>query len=1151
MPAPEFVHLHVHSEYSLLDGANRIGKLVDACVADGQTALALTDHGNLFGAIEHYQACRAKKVKPILGCEVYIARHSRRQPHHKEQNPYSHLTLLARTNEGYHNLIELCSKSYLEGFHVRPRIDMELLEKHARGISCLSGCLSGEMNQMIRRDQPQQAHDLAVRLRDIFGREHFWLEVQRNGLALQDRCNEGLVEIHRKTGIPLVATNDIHYLRHEDCKVQDVLLCINTGAKRSDEKRFKMDTNTLYFQSREQMASMFSDLPDAVRATLDVASQVEVEIEMGKYHVPIFKSDSGETPDALFDRLLEEGLARRYGASDTRARERLEYEKRVIRELGFVSYFLIVWDLIAWARRHDIPVGPGRGSAAGSMVAYLLDITRVCPLQYDLLFERFLNAARVSMPDIDIDFCKEGRDAVIQYTRKKYGDDYVAQIVTFGTMASRTAIRDVGRALDVPLRDVDRISKKVPAGPNAPSLAEALEKDEDLKKVREEMPELAELFELSVELEGQVRHISTHAAGVVISDRPITHYVPLCTQGDDISTQWPAPQLEELGLLKMDYLGLRTLTIIERTLRNIAKQGGVRPDMEALPLDDPATYKMLMRGDTLGVFQLESDGMRKLLARLRPDRFEDLIAVLALYRPGPLESGMDDMFIRRKHGEEEVVYPHASLEKILADTYGCIVYQEQVMLISNVLANFSLNEADNLRKAMGKKKPEIMQKFAEKFVAGAVSNGCSAPAAQEIWDNIVKFGGYGFNKSHSTAYAVITYQTAWLKANHRTAFLAGNMSCEMGDSDKIRAFAEDCKRSGIAVLPPDVRRSGWEFEPEGQAIRFGLGAIKGTGQKAIEHIVQARARVSGEIDLFSLCAEVDGHEVNKATWEALVKAGAFDGDGRNRGAVAAAIEFAMSEGTQAAQDRRSGQMSMFDAFGSGPAGGGAAAPTRARYESTKEWTPAEALKAEREVLGFYLSGHPLEENAGIIGLLANTDCSRVGQLPNGTEVTIGGLVVGLSQNVVKNGRLAGQKMARFQLEDLTGSVPVTVFPRTLEEVKERLAEDRILVCQATVEDRGEGVALVLRDARDLVGALDGFQGALVVRVEPSDRERLSELKELFQSHAGSNVVYLDVEGLDGRRRQVRVTSLGVAVGADLVRGVERVLGPERTSLGRL
>ncbi|MEZ5979842.1 MAG: DNA polymerase III subunit alpha [Planctomycetota bacterium] len=1148
MSKPDFVHLHVHSEYSLLDGANRISKLVDACVKDGQGALALTDHGNMFGAIELWNTCRSKGVKPIIGCEVYIARQSRKQPHNRENNPYSHLTLLARTTEGYHNLIQLASKSYLEGYHVRPRIDMELLAQHATGISCLSGCLSSEMNQMIRRDQQGAAETVASQLRDVFGPEHFWLELQRNGLKIQDDCNTALVDISRRTGIPLVATNDIHYLRHEDCQVQDVLLCINTGAKRADEKRFKMDTDTLFFRTREEMAHVFRDLPDAVAATMDVASQVDVDIETDTYHVPVFRSDDGTPPDVLFDRLLEEGLERRYGKEHTQARERLEYEKKVIRELGFVSYFLIVWDLIRWARAHDIPVGPGRGSAAGSMVAYLLDITRVCPLEYDLLFERFLNAARVSMPDIDIDFCKEGRDRVIQYTRERYGDDYVAQIVTFGTMASRTAIRDVGRVLDIPLRDVDRVAKKAPAGPGAKPLREAVEADDDLRKLREEMPELGELFDLSIELEGQVRHISTHAAGVVIADAPITSYVPLCTQGDDISTQWPAPQLEQLGLLKMDYLGLRTLTIIERALRNIVKQGGTRPDIENLPAGDASTYKMLRSGDTLGVFQLESEGMRKLLARLKPDRFEDLIAVLALYRPGPLESGMDSMFIRRKHGEEEVEYPHASLEPILEDTYGCIVYQEQVMLISNVLGNFSLNEADNLRKAMGKKKPEIMEKFSAQFIAGAEANGCARDAAQVTWDNIVKFGGYGFNKSHSTAYAVITYQTAWLKANHRTAFLAGNMSCEMGDSDKIKAFVDDCKKSGITVTPPDVRTCGWEFEPEGDVIRYGLGAIKGTGQKAIEHIVEARSRVEGDPDLFALCAEVDPHEVNKTTWEALIKAGAFDWTGRDRGSVMAALDVAMAEGAQAAADRRSGQMSMFDAFGDEPESGGAAKSTSS-YDASAAWSPQEALRAEREVLGFYLSGHPLEEHARMVSLLANTDTSRVEEYPSGSEITIGGLVVGYAENVVKNGRMAGQKMARFQLEDLSGSVPVTIFPRTLEEVRDRVAEDAVIVCQATVEERGEGVALVMREAHDLEAALATFRGAFVVAVGPDDRDRLADLKSVLDGQPGSNVVYLDVEGGDGVRRKVRVLEREVAVGMELVRGVERVLGPGRASPG--
>ena len=1153
---PEFVHLHVHSEYSLLDGANRIKNLVQACVDDGQPALALTDHGNIFGAIELYQTCHAHDIKPIIGCEVYIARESRHQPHHRERNPYSHLTLLARNNEGYHNLIQLASKSYLEGYHVRPRIDMELLGEHAAGISCLSGCLSGEMNQMIRKDRRSDAEDLAIKLRDTFGPEHFWLELQRNGLQIQDDCNEALIEIHQRTGIPLVATNDIHYLRHEDCAVQDILLCINTGAKRDDEKRFKMDTDTLYFRTREEMAALFKDHPAALSATMDVAEQVDVKIEFGTYHVPVFTSETGETPDALFDRLLDEGLVEKYGAENTKARERLEYEKGVIRELGFVSYFLIVWDLIRWARDHDIPVGPGRGSAAGSMVAYLLDITKVCPLHYDLLFERFLNAARVSMPDIDIDFCKEGRDAVIQYTREKYGQDFVAQIVTFGTMASRTVVRDVGRALDVPLRDVDKVAKKIPAGPGAPPLKKALEQDDDLSQIAKDMPELAELFELSVELEGQVRHISTHAAGVIIADKPVIEYVPLCLQnGTDVSTQWSAPQLEELGLLKMDYLGLRTLTILERALANIKKQGGTAPDLDDLPAGDPATYSMLMEGDTLGVFQLESEGMRKLLARLKPDVFEDLIAVLALYRPGPLESGMDDMFIRRKHGEEAIEYPHPSIEPILNDTYGCIVYQEQVMLISNVLGNFSLNEADNLRKAMGKKKPEIMQKFSAQFLDGAESNGCARDVAQEVWDNIVKFGGYGFNKSHSTAYALITYQTAFLKANHRLAFLAGNMSCEMQDSDKIKAFMEDCKRSKIEVLGPDISKSGWEFEPEDGAIRFGLGAIKGTGKTAVEQILEARKRVVEEgkdPDLHTLCTEVDPGEVNRLTWEALIKGGAFDWTGHDRGSLVAAVDSALADGASAAADRKSGQTSMFDAFGAADeAESQSPADAAAGIDPNKAWEEKERLKAEKEVLGFYLSGHPLEENAGLMSLLSNCDTSRLEDLGSEATVQLAGLVTGLSENIIKNGRYAGAKMARFVLEDLEGGIQVTVFPRTYETVKEQLAEDAIVVCQGKIEDRGDAYGMILDQVMQVEDAIGKFQGALVVKIDLTDRPRLPELQKLLSDHEGGSGLFLEVEGSDSHRRRVRVTKKGVQIDAELLRSLDGILGPGRASLARL
>ena len=1156
MTVPDFVHLHVHSEYSLLDGANRISDLIAACERDGQRALALTDHGNMFGAIELYQACVKAGVKPIVGCEVYVARQSRLAPHSKAKgNGYHHLTLLARDRQGYQNLIKLASIAYVEGYHFRPRIDCEVLARHAAGITCLSGCLAGELSQLCLQGKEPEAEAVATRWRDLFGPEHFWLELQRNGLDLQSRVNESMHRIHQRTGIPLVATNDIHYLRHEDCQAQDVLLCINTGAKRAEEKRFRFETDSLYFKTRAEMADMFRDLDHAVRASVDVAEQVGVEIEFGKYHLPVFRPDDGGGADELFDRLLEEGLRRLYGPGHEAARARVDYERRVIRELGFVSYFLIVWDLIRWSRDHGIPVGPGRGSAAGSIVAYLLGITKVDPLKYDLLFERFLNSARVSMPDIDIDFCKDGRERVLQYTRDRYGAENVAQIVTFGTMASRTVVRDVARVLDLPLKDVDQIAKKIPAGPTAPPLSEALEKDPDLVQIRKDRPELAELFALSVPLEGLARHISTHAAGVVIADRPIVEYVPLAKNGEDVTTQWPMTQLEELGLLKMDYLGLRTLTILEKTCRNIERQGGSRPDIDRLPENDPRTYAMLTSGDTLGVFQLESDGMKKLLARLRPDCFEDLIAVLALYRPGPLESGMVDMFVARKHGNEPIRYEHPSMEPILRDTYGCIVYQEQVMLISNALGGFSLNEADNLRKAMGKKKPEIMQKFAEKFVSGAVRNACAQDAARSVWDNIVKFGGYGFNKSHSTAYALITYQTAWLKANHRTAFLAANLSCEMSDSDKVKDFVDDARRAGIRVLPPSISSSGWEFEPghEG-SIRFGFGAIKGTGEKAIQSLLAARARLSGRAEpptLHALAAEVDPAEVGRGNWEALIKAGSFDEGGHNRGAVMHALDGAIADGSRLAADRRAGQRNLFAAAFGEPEPSRAAAAAGDGIDDARAWCNADTLRAEWEVLGFYLSGHPLEERAGVMSLLSSVRTSELAKLTGGGEVMIAGLVLHKSEMVVKSGRHAGRKMARFRLEDLHGSVGVTCFPRTYEECRERIVDGGILVCRAKLEEGAEEPALMLEEALTVEEALARFQGSILVQLAPGDSERLPALRETIARHRGKSPLYLQVEGLDGRTRRLRAGSdWGVRISEQFALEVDSLLGRGRVRLAR-
>lgn len=1156
MAGPEFAHLHVHSEYSLLDGANRISHLVKACQEDNQHALALTDHGNMYGAIELYQKCTAGNVKPLIGCEVYIAKQSMHQNHSKKRgNGYSHLTLLARNQQGYKNLMKLSSEAFVNGYSVRPRIDMDLLSQHAEGITCLSGCLGSELNQLFLQDKEAEAAAVAARLRDLFGPDHFWLELQRNGIDIQDKANECLFRLHKQTNIPLVATNDIHYLRHEDCHTQDILLCINTGAKRDDEKRFRFDTDSLYFKTREEMGHMFRDLPESVTATMDVADQIDLNIEFGTYHMPEFESETGETPDDLIDRLLYESLPKMYRGDQTKARARLAHELSVIKELGFVSYFLIVWDLIRWARDQNIPVGPGRGSAAGSIVAYLLDITRVCPLKYDLLFERFLNSSRVSMPDIDIDFCKDGRESVIEYTREKYGRENVTQIVTFGTMASRTVVRDVGRVLDIPLRDVDRIAKKIPSGPGAPTLGKAMETDEDLQLFRAQGPEFEELFNFSVALEGMARHVSTHAAGVVITPRPTNEFVPLGRNGDDITTQYSAPQLEELGLLKMDYLGLRTLTILDKTLKNIAAMGDTPPDLENLPEGDPATYDLLMHGDTLGVFQLESEGMRKLLNRLKPDCFEDIAAVLALYRPGPLESGMVDMFCDRKHGIEKVVYPHESVEKILSGTYGCLVYQEQIMLVSVELGGFSLNDADNLRKAMGKKKPEIMQKFSSQFVEGAVANGCVREVAEEVWDIVIKFGGYGFNKSHTVAYAVITYQTAFLKANFRTAYLAANFSCEMGDSDKVKNFLDDCKKARVRILPPTVEESVWDFLPEEEdSIRFGLGALKGMGQRSADAIVEGRKKLQASdqpLDLHTLCSEVDPSKVGKIAWEAFIKAGCFDTGGHNRGAVLASLEGAMSDGSLQAESRRTGQMSMFEVFGDAEPETSATGISDG-IDDSKALNRLDTLGLEYEVLGYYLTGHPLEERAGMVSLISSSPIPDLGKLSGGAEVRIAGLILQKAELMVKSGRMAGQKMCRFRLEDLHGSIGVTVFPRTYLEFKDIIENGEVVLCMAKIEDSGEEPALIVERILPLGGALEHFQGGLSIQLSPPDQPLLDPLQDILANHKGPRPLFIQVTGGDGKLRRVRTHSRSsVNIDETLAHELIDLLGEGRVGLVRI
>ncbi|MEM7198778.1 MAG: DNA polymerase III subunit alpha [Planctomycetota bacterium] len=1081
---PDFVHLNVRSHYSLLTSTCRLGGLVKAAAQDEQRALALTDAGNLFGAIEFYQECRRADVKPILGMSAFYAAVSRLEPSGAD-NPTHQLTLLAENNAGWENLKQLSSLAHVEGFHYRPRIDAEALSRHSEGLIALSGGLTSEISQHLLAARTEAAKAAAERFVEILGPDRFYLELMQTGYEPQDRVTRGLVELHRDLGTPVVATNDVHYLAPEDWIAHDVLLAIRESKTLNAPNRFRMGSRELYFKTRAKMAAQFSSLPDALSNTVAIAERCDVEIDFSTYHLPVFVAETGEEPDALFDRICREGAVERYGTVTPEITKRLEYEMGIIRKLGFVSYFLITWDFIREARKQGIPVGPGRGSAAGSIVAYCMRITDLDPLRYNLIFERFLNAARVTMPDIDIDFCGNRRDEIIDYVRDKYGRSNVSQIITFGTMASRGVIRDVGRALEVPLAEVDKLAKKIPQGPGA-SLQKALESDPELGELRDASPERKRLFEMALKLEGLARHSSIHAAGVVVADRPLVEHVPLARNGTEYTTQWQMTELEEVGLLKVDFLGLKTLTILNEAVRLIHEVTGTLVDLDHLDLADRPTFELMTRGDTLGVFQLESQGMRELLARLKPDSFEDVIAVLALYRPGPLGSGMVDMFVRRKHGEEETKYPHESLRQVLEETYGVIVYQEQVMRIANILADFSMNQADALRKAMGKKKPEVMAKFKEQFIEGAVNLKHKHNFAKEIFETMEYFAGYGFNKSHSAAYALLTYQTAYLKAHYPTEFLAANLTTESGNSDKIREFVDESKRMDIKIRPADVNTSRSYFTVEDGAVRFGLGAVKGVGARAAELVGEVRDQDGPYRSLDEFCDRLDPTCVNKTALEALAKAGAFDELGIHRRHAFETIDSAMRGAAQARDDRRKGQGLLFGARD-------AVAPPTEEPVSVEEWGEAERLANEKQALGFYFSGHPFEKRGKFYSRLAGQTSSDLRDIENGTEVQIAGMIAAVRIMQIKSGRNAGQKMARFALEDLDGVVSVTCFARTYATVKDIIEEDAIVFATGRVEGEGEERALLLDGIRAAEEVVLTEVHSLVVRLQAEQvRESLLE-----------------------------------------------------------
>ncbi|MGE3172931.1 MAG: DNA polymerase III subunit alpha [Planctomycetota bacterium] len=1143
--APDFVHLRTRSHYSLLSAPTAVKKLVAGAAADGQRALALTDNGNLFGAVEFFKACKQKELVPILGQSTFVAGRTRTQTAGAD-NPTHDLTLLAMTNEGFANLRTLSSLAWLEGFSYRPRVDMELLARHAKGLVCLSGSPQGQIGQLLQVQDNKGALEAAGRLRDVFGEGNFFLEVAETGSEIQRTVTAGKRELGKRLGVPCVAANDVHYLGPQDWLAQDIMLCIRGGKTVADQDRFRMPSRELYLKSRAEMAQAFADWPEALQQTVAIAERCQVELEFGVYHLPVFTPDTDETQDECFARLCREGALMRYGAISDEIQQRLDYEIQVIRKLGFVSYFLIVQDFILKAKEMGIPVGPGRGSAAGSIVAYALQITDVDPLRYALLFERFLNPGRVSMPDIDIDFCGERRDEVIQYVRRKYGDDCVCQIITFGTMASRGVLRDVGRVLDFEIAEVDKLCKKVPQGPGA-SLAAALESDPELKQIRDGSATHKRLFDLSLQLEGLARHSSVHAAGVVIADRPLREYAPLCKNGDDVVTQWQMTELEEVGLLKMDFLGLKTLTILAEGTRLVAETEGVTIDLSKLPLDDAPTYQLMARGETQGVFQLESSGMRELLSRLKPDTFEDVIAVLALYRPGPLGSGMVDMFVRRKHGQEPVVYPHDDLRPVLEPTYGVIVYQEQVMQIANLIGGFSMSDADNLRKAMGKKKPEVMAKFKDQFIAGAKAQSYGEKFAKELFETMEYFAGYGFNKSHSTAYALVTYQTAWLKAHHPLAFLAANFTVESGNSDKIKEFVDESRRNGVRILPPSVNHSARRFGVENGAIRYGLGAIKGLGARAADLIAEARSETGRFDSLDDLCERLDANTVNKTALEALVQAGAFDGLGRSRKATLSGIEAALRSSAVAREDRRKGQKLLFGAPPPAPATATAAAPGDGAAD---EWQEAERLQREKESLGFYLSGHPFEKRGAFLRRIAGDTTASVAAAAPGGSVRIAGMVSSVRVLQIKQGRNAGQKMARFVLEDLDGQVPVTCFSRAYQTHKDRIVDDAIVFLTARIDEKSEDKALLLDliepanevVRREVAGIVLHLRGHLC------GAATLDRIAELCDRYRGQQHLHLDVEEGETVHR-IRVDA-NIHVTDDLLDAFALTVGPDNMSFTR-
>jgi DNA polymerase-3 subunit alpha len=1143
----DFVHLHVHSEYSLLDGAARLRKLVDRAAGLNFPALALTDHGNLFGAIDFYQHARAAGLKPIIGCELYVAPGSRleRAPLDGQYEGANHVTALVRNETGYRNLIKLVSRGYLEGFYYKPRVDRELLAQHADGLLILSGCLNSEVSRLLLAGEERKALEVAGWYLDVFGRDHYFMEIQAHGLAEQTRVTEGTLRIARALGVGACGTNDSHYLEAGDARAHEVLLCLQTGAKLADPNRWRFATEEFYLKSAEEMRAVFKELPEACANTLAVAERCDLELGFGQFRLPRYEVPPGRSLDQYLRELAEAGLRERYGEAAAEVRARLAHELRIIESMQFSGYFLVVWDFIRYAKERGIAVGPGRGSAAASLVAYCLGITTVDPMRYGLVFERFLNPGRKSMPDMDIDFADDRRDEVIDYVVQKYGRERVAQIITFNVLKAKAVIRDVGRVLGMPFGEVDRIAKCVPDTLNI-TLDAALRQSPDLAEAVKTRPEIGELWQIAKRLEGLSRHAGKHAAGVVISDEPLMELVPLYRdpKSEEIITQYAMGPIEKLGLLKMDFLGLRTLTVIANAIELIRESRGVRVDPERLPLDDRKTYELLAEARTFGVFQLESTGMRNALRQLRPERLEDVIAMVALYRPGPMEMIPD--FTARRHGKVKPTYDHPVMERHLAETYGIMVYQEQVLKIASDMAGFTMSEADDLRKAMGKKIPALMAEQRAKFLQGAQGRGVREKVAERVFELMEKFAGYGFNKAHATAYGIVAYQTAYLKANYPVEFMAALLTSEMANTDKVVVHIEECRAMGIPVLPPDANVSGFRFGVAGEAIRFGLGAIKNLGQKAIEAMVAAREQEGPFRSLVDFCRRLDLQLVNRRVVESLVKAGAFDSLGRARAQLMAALDAAFEAGQRHQRERDQGQVSMFDLLGGAEP---ALAPDPVDPQ-TPEWDAEQRLANEKEVLGFYLSGHPLRgvwEQARRLGVVGT---GALAQVEESARVLLCGLVSGLREINTKN----GNRMGFVTLEDVEGSIEATVFPELFRQTATLLRGSAPLLVRGRVEGSPTARKLLADDIRPLPAPEEGGDGAagpvrtcrVVVRAG-SAGTALPALRELCEAHRGAVPLALHVQA-DGAEVVIQPRRLRVRPSGAFVQAVETLLGPASVAL---